>query len=139
MRNEVLLAVFGMFAVGVADLLRRRGLVTGGSPITYMAIESGFIALFSFAALILLEGKPVLSKGIITFSPVSGFLIFVGILALLMALSTGEANRFVPITRLGFVVTFLLATFVFGESLTVSKAIGVILAAAAVILLSLNL
>lgn len=139
MRNEVLFALFGMFAVGVADLLRRRGLISGGSPVTYMAIESGFIALFSFIALLLLEGKPTLTRDILTFPPASGFLIFAGILALLFALSTGEANRFVPITRLGFVVTFLLATFVFGESLTVSKGIGVVLAAGAIILLSSNI
>lgn len=139
MRNEVLFALFGMFAVGVADLLRRRGLISGGSPVTYMAIESGFIALFSFVALLLLEGKPTFTRDILTFPPASGFLIFAGILALLFALSTGEANRIVPITRLGFVVTFLLATFVFGESLTVSKGIGVVLAAGAIILLSLNI
>jgi len=137
-RNEVLLAIFGMFAIGVADLLRRRGVVSGGSSVTYMAIESGFITLFSFIALLLLEGKPNLTKGIITFSPASGFLVFAGILALLLALSTGEANRYVPITRMGFVVTFLLATFIFGESLTLSRGIGVALAVAAVILLSLD-
>lgn len=128
-----------MFAVGVADLFRRRGLISGGSPVTYMAIESGFIALFSFIALLLLEGKPTFTRDIFAFSPASGVLVFAGILALLLALSTGEANRFVPITRLGFVVTFLLATFVFGESLTISKGIGMALAPAAIILLSLNI
>jgi len=35
-------------------------------------------------------------------------------------------------------VTFLLAIFVFGEELTVSKGVGVVLAAGAVILLSLD-
>src|SRR3972149_4423208 len=139
LRHEVLLAVFGMFAVGVADLLRRRGVMSGGSPVTYMAIESGFITLFSFIALLVLEGKPVVTGAIITFSPASGFLIFAGILALMFALSTGEASRLVPITRMGFVVTFLLATFVLGESLSLSKGIGVVLAATAIVLLSLDL
>ena len=114
-------------------------MASGGSPVTYMAVESGFIALFSFIALLVVEGKLTLTKGIVTFSSASGFLIFAGILALLFALTTGEANRFVPITRLGFVVTFLLATFVFGESLTIFKGIGVTLAVVAVILLSLNI
>ena len=105
---------------------------------TYMAVESSFLALYSIVALLLLERKPTLTSGIISFSPLSGLLIFAGILALLFALSGGEANRFVPITRMGFVVTFLLATFVFGESLTLSKALGVVLAALAVILLSVD-
>ena len=138
MRNEVLLALFGMVSVGVADVLRRRGLISGGSPVTYMAIETAFIALFSFVAMLVLEGRPNLNKDVAMFSPVSGLLIFAGILALLIALSTGEASRYAPITRLGFVVTFLLAVFVFGESLTFTKAVGVALGAGAVILLSLD-
>jgi len=138
LRNEVLLALFGMVSVGVADVLRRRGLISGGSPVTYMAIETAFIALFSFVAMLVLEGRPNLNKDVAMFSPVSGLLIFAGILALLIALSTGEASRYAPITRLGFVVTFLLAVFVFGESLTFTKAVGVALGAGAVILLSLD-
>jgi len=138
MRNELMFAIFGMIAVGVADLLRRRGLVSGGSPVTYMAVESSFLALFSIIALLVLERRPTITSGILTFSPMSGLLIFAGILALLFALSDGEANRFVPITRMGFVVTFLLATFVFGESITLPKALGVVLAALAVILLSVD-
>ena len=138
MRNEVLLALFGMVCVGVADVLRRRGLISGGSPVTYMALETAFIALFSFVAMLILEGRPNVNKDVAMFSPLTGLLIFAGILALLIALSTGEASRYAPITRLGFVVTFLLAVFVFGESLTLTKAVGVGLAAGAVILLSLD-
>jgi len=51
-----------------------------------MAVESGFVAVF------LLEGGPHLTKDVATFSPATGFLIFAGILALLTALSTGEAS-----------------------------------------------
>lgn len=133
-----MLALFGMVSVGLADVLRRRGLISGGSPATYMAMEAAFIALFSFVAMLLLEGGARVSKDVLAFSPFSGLLIFAGILALLFALSTGEASRYAPITRLGFVVTFLVATFVFGESLTVSKGVGVVLAVGAVVLLSLD-
>lgn len=139
MRSEVLLAIFGMICIGIADVLRRRGLISGGSPVTYMAIETVFIALFSFIAMLILERVPHLNKDILVFSPATGFLVFAGILALLIALSTGEASRYAPITRLGFVVTFLLAVFVFGEKLTVSKGVGVLLAAGAVVLLSLDI
>jgi transporter family protein len=139
LRNEVLLALFGMVCVGVADVLRRRGLISGGSPVTYMALETAFIALFSFVAMLVLEGRPNVNKDVAMFSPVTGLLVFAGILALLIALSTGEASRYAPITRLGFVVTFLLAVFVFGESLTFTKAVGVALAAGAVVLLSLDI
>jgi uncharacterized membrane protein len=79
------------------------------------------------------------NKDVAMFSPVTAFLVFAGILARLFALSTGEASRFAPITRLGFVVTFLLAVFVFGEKLTVPKGVGVLLAVGAVILLSLDI
>jgi len=137
-RNEVLLAIFGMVSVGVADVLRRRGLISGGSPVTCMAIETGFMPLFSFIAVFLLEGRPNLNRNIAVFSPVTGFLIFAGILALLIAVSTGEASQHAPITRLSFVLTFLLAIFVFGETLTISKAVGVVLAVGAIALLSLD-
>jgi len=139
MRAEVLLALFGMASVGVADVLRRRGLISGGSPVTYMAVETAFIALFSFVAMLVLEGRPNVNKDVAMFSPLSGLLVFAGILALLIALSTGEASRYAPITRLSFVLTFLLAVFVFGESLTFTKAVGVALAAGAVVLLSLDI
>ncbi len=139
MRNEVLFAIFGMVTVGVADVLRRRGLISGGSPITYMAIETAFIALFSVIAMLVLEGKPNLNKDVVAFSPVTALLVFAGILALLIALSTGEASRYAPIARLGFVVTFVLAVFVFGESLTVTKIVGLAMAVGAVVLLSLDI
>ena len=139
MRSEVLFALVGMVFVGVADVLRRRGLISGGSPVTYMAIETAFIALFSFVAMLILEKGPHLNRDILVFSPATGFLVFAGILALLIALSTGEASRYAPITRLGFVVTFLLAILVFGEKLTLSKGVGVFLAAVAAVLLSLDI
>ncbi|GEM_PF-3496821 len=138
MKSELLFAVFAMISVGVADVLRRRGLMSGSSPVTYMAVETGFMTLFAFVAMLLLEGRPNLTKSIVTYSPVTGFLVFAGILALLMALGGGEASRYSPVARLGFVVTFLLAVFVFGEELTVPKGIGVIMAAGAVFLLSLD-
>jgi len=114
-RNEVLLAISAMVSVGVADVLRRRGLISGGSPVTCMTIETGFMAFFSFIAVFLLEGRLNLNRDIAVFSPVTGFLIFAGILALLIAVSTSEASQYAPITRLSFVSTFLLAIFVFGD------------------------
>jgi len=72
-RNNVLLAVLGMISVRVADVLCRRGLISGGSPATYMAIETALIALFSFIAMFLLERGSHLNKDVATFSPVTAF------------------------------------------------------------------
>jgi len=104
-----------------------------------MAIETAFIALFSFVAMLILERGRHLNKDILLFSPVTGFLVFGDILALRIALRTSEASGYAPITRLGFAVTFLLAVFVFGEKLTVSKGVGVLLVAVATFLLSLDI
>lgn len=130
MKQEVLLAVFGMVSVGVADVLRSRGLTSGGSPATYFAIETGFVALLSVIAVFLLEGTPNLTRGVMISSPISGILIFAGTL-------DGSDHRGSKPIRTDHSAQFW-ATLVFGESLTLSKGVGVLMAVGAVILLSLD-
>lgn len=137
-RFEVLLGVLAMFAIGFADLTRRRGMIEGGNPVTFFLIESIFQVGFVVVAAFLFQGGFKFTRATLAYAPVSGFLIFVGIVSLLLALERVEANRIVPIARLGLVVTFVFTTLLLGERLTVSRVAGVILAAAAVVLLSLD-
>jgi transporter family protein len=138
-RPEILLGLLAMFAIGFADLTRRRGLVSGGSPFAYFLLESIFQVAFVIFAAFFLQGGFQFTRATLTYAPISGFLIFVGIVSLLVALERIEANRIVPIARLGLVVTFVFATLLFGERLTTSRMVGVFLAGVAVVLLSLDI
>jgi uncharacterized membrane protein len=138
LRFEIMLGLLAMFAVGFADLTRRRGLMVGANPFAFFLIESLFQVGFVLAAAFLLQGGLKFTGATLTYAPISGFLIFVGIVSLLVALQSAEANRIVPIARLGLVVTFVFATLLLGERLTISRVLGVALAAGAVVLLSLD-
>lgn len=137
--NQILFAILAMDALGLADIVRRRAVALTGSPVTYFAVESAFVAAFSVVAMFILEGKPTITRNILTLSPASGILASIGVLALLLALSSGQASRVVPVGRESFLVTFLVSVFLLHEPLTASKGFGVIVTAAAVFLLSSNL
>ncbi|RLE70310.1 MAG: hypothetical protein DRJ37_06690, partial [Thermoprotei archaeon] len=55
---------------------------------------------------------------------------------MLHALKVGEASVVVIIVRLGFMVAFLLAVVLMSEKLTPYKALGILFAVLAVVLLS---
>ena len=65
-----------------------------------------------------------------------GVLIVISLLAMLHALKVGEASVVVIIVRLGFMVAFLLAVVLMSEKLTPYKALGILFAVLAVVLLS---
>jgi len=67
-----------------------------------------------------------------------GFLGAFGGLLLVLALRLGEASIIVPLTSVYPAVTALLSALLLGEDITVKKALGIALAIAAVVILSIS-
>jgi uncharacterized membrane protein len=69
-------------------------------------------------------------------APYNGVLTALASVLLLMSLEGGDASVSVPISQLCFVVTAVLAIFLFREGVTVPKVVGILAAVAAVLVLS---
>ncbi len=132
----MIFAISAMVFIGMTDLVRRRGMSAGGSPASYLAIESIVLAAFAIVVAFARDGGLNLSGEVLSFAPLSALFIGIGIVFFLTGLGAGEATRVAPLGRMGFVVTFILAALLLGESVTLTKALGVALAVGAAILLS---
>lgn len=107
------------------------------SPFGYYVIAG--IATIVAAGLAYLLFKPSLNVDSLTLGGAFLLALFVSLtyLAFLYALSIGPENVVIPITSLNVAVTAILATIFLKEPMTVEKALGLLFATVAVVLLSL--
>jgi len=136
-RHEaLLLALLSMALLGVVDFLRKKAMSSGVEPTVFIAIESLFV-FTSIMLFIALSGRSFNAPlTALPYASTCGVLIVISLLAMLYALKVGEASVVVPVVRLGFTVTFLLAIAFMSEKLTPCKALGIVFAVLAVVLLS---
>lgn len=132
----LLLSLASMVLVGTADLLFRRATLGRFTPASFMVLHSWFFgptALIWAAATGSLQWNPASLWGL-----VAGALTFVSSYSFLRSLQASGAQVSVnaPIYRLNLVVTAVLAITFLGEKITWAKLAGLLLAAAAVLLLS---
>jgi len=125
-----------MALVGTADLLLRRATLRGIRPASFMVLQSWFFGPTALAWA-MATGSVRWSRGILL-GPVAGVLAFVATYAFLRSLQAPGAQVSVnaAIYRLNLAVTALLAIVVLGEAVTAAKVAGLLLAVAAVLLLS---
>ena len=107
------------------------------SPFGYYVIAG--IATIVAAGLAYFLFKPSLNVDSLTLGGAFLLALFVSLtyLAFLYALSIGPENVVIPITSLNVAVTAILATIFLKEPMTVEKALGLLFATVAVVLLSL--
>jgi transporter family protein len=138
MSHILLLALVALVLLGLADFFIKKGMSIGLEG-NAMVFWSMIIASLPFGVLLLVEWVPLRPGGALAgYSITIGGLMFIGTISLLAALKVGEASIVIPLGRLGFVVTALCAFIFLGEPLTVTKALGILCAVTAVILLSRN-
>jgi transporter family protein len=136
-RPDLLFALIAFVGIGLTDFVRKKGSLEGAQPSQYLLVETlvllGFVGAFA-----LLTSGPSLGIGgpVLTFAPISAVTIGIGLLALLYGLQHGQGSVVIPISRLGLSLATFLSIFLLGEPLTVTKALGIALAVAAVVLLS---
>jgi uncharacterized membrane protein len=132
----LLLSLASMALVGTADLLMRRATLHAIMPASFMVLHSWFFgptALVWALATSSLRWSPAVLWG-----PLAGVLAFVATYAFLRSLQTpgGQVSIHASIYRLNLAVAALLALVFLGETVTLSKVAGLVLAVAAVLLLA---
>jgi len=104
------------------------------SVLIYEAIGAAFLTII---VLFSVGFKPEIHAKGITFGILGGLAGAIGGLFFLYAISRGKASIVVPITALYPLVTILLAFIILKEPITLKQGIGIALALAAMVLLSL--
>jgi len=134
-----LFAAVAMLTIGTKGFLYKVGVSEGASPATFALVQS--LTFLPVAILYARMGDEGLRIDRLTWShaPYNGVLTALASVLLLMALIGGEASVAVPISQLCFVVTAILAVAAFGERVTPLKALGIIAAVVAVLVLSTDL
>lgn len=96
----------------------------------YLWIVGGFIYRAFF------EREKFISRKIIIYSGISGFLVSGIVLLLFLAVKNGESIVAVPISQLSFIITGILSVWFMKEKMTTAKIIGIFFAVGAIFCLS---
>jgi bacterial/archaeal transporter family protein len=124
------LGALACFALG--DLIAKRGEDARIKPLTFLLYQS-----IAFLLLVLVVGfftgavQEVVSASW-RYGLIAGLLLFTGLTAFLVSLRTSDASVTVPVFRLNFVITAILAFLFLGESVTPLKLLGLGLAVASI-------
>lgn len=130
----ILLALVAMLLVGIADFTYGRAVRKGITPGTMTCSQACFFvpATGLWAAL---QGVYAWTAPTLL-GAAAGFFLFLGFWAFMRSVSLGQASVSTPIYRISFVVTALVAILFLGETMTLRKGAGFLLAGASIFLLS---
>lgn len=131
MAPEIQFALFSLAFLGISDFFYKWGQRWQLRVGPFMLLQNLAYLPTAFT-LAYLRDEIVWSTGL-WFGLLNGVLAFTAFLFVLLALRRGEAVALVPIVRLNFAITALLAISLLGEQLTVIKAFALLLAAFAVL------
>jgi uncharacterized membrane protein len=136
--DVITLAILSMFATGISDFFYKRARNKGAHPAFFLAFQSIFFNMTNFV-FILFFGSLEISLLTIFYGFICGSLAFFSTYLFLKSLGKGGASVNVPIFRLSFIVTAVLAIFFLQETATFGKIIAISLAAFSIISLSKSL
>jgi len=134
LKKSLLYAVAAMiFNVLFQISLKFATTVYTASP-SFLLSTAFFFSLLVIAYNLLNRRSPV-PKITLLYAPLNGVLSALGALFMLIALSQGEVSFVFPLIHMSFVVTFVIAISLLGEKPSSMQILGVIAAAAAVMIL----
>lgn len=133
MEISLIYAVLSMFLFGGGVLFYKLGTSDFSTGLGIVIFLLSHLIVIAF---ILPFEKFQFGLGSWKFLVIGGILGGFGQLAFFNALKIGDTNVVVPIRNLAVLVTVVLAVIFLGESLTVTKGIGVVMAVGAILLLS---
>jgi uncharacterized membrane protein len=128
------LAVGAMMCLGLSDFLNKRAMRDGVRRTQFLVVQSFFFTLTTLVLTPLVgdfEWSPEL-----LYAVACGVITFVSYVFVLKALEAGEASVAVPIYRMSFAVTVVLAVAFLGEVITSRKVMGFFLIMAALVSLT---
>lgn len=136
MRLDLLFAVVALLAFGVTGIVYKLATVHL-DPISLTFFVYVLATIFTALVWLFTPDKRITGAGL-TWVVIAAFFASIGMIAYMVALQVGEVSIVTPIRDLAVVVTVLLAIFVLGEHVTVTKVLGLLFGIAAVVLLSLG-
>ncbi len=127
-RASLIRVLVATAATGMANFFYKVGVLGGASPETLLASQAYVFIWLATGMVFVAERRirPPL-KGVLPAS-LAAVLLAVGFVILLHGLQRGPASTLVPVAQMGFVVTALIGTALFHETLTARKAAGLAVA-----------
>ncbi len=115
-------AICAMVCLGLSDLLNKRAMRAGVRRTQFLVVQSVFFTATTLALLPFVGGVEWSPE--LLYAVACGVITFFSYVFVLKALETGEATVAVPIYRMSFGVTVVLAILLLDEDLTARKLLG---------------
>ena len=128
------LAVGAMLCLGLSDFLNKRAMSVGVRRTQFLVVQSVFFTLTTLVLLPLVGGFEWSYE--LWYAVACGAITFLSYVFVLKALETGEASVAVPIYRMSFGITVILAVAFLGEEMTPRKVLGFVLIVIALLALT---
>ncbi len=133
--DPVLLAVLSMVSTGTSDLIYKRARSKGVAPSSFLPIQAAFfnatsLSLFAHFGRLDIPGRTVL------FGAGCGLLLYLSTHLFFKSLGEGQASVNVPIFRLSFIPTAIMAFLMLREAVTPGKALAILFSAISILSLS---
>lgn len=135
MSLSIALALGSMILGGLSDFLYKRAQVRGLRPASFMVVQSAFFNLMALALAVLTDGLAP-DWAALRYAGPTALTLFGAFYLFLRSLRDGDATVNVPIYRLSFVVTAVLAVLALGERLSATRVLAIGLAAVGVLALA---
>jgi transporter family protein len=127
-------AIAAMVCLGLSDFLNKRAMRAGIKRTQFLLVQSIFFTVTTVILLPLVGGMEWSPE--LLYAVVCGVITFFSYLFVLKALETGEASVAVPIYRMSFGITVVLAIVILGEEMTPRRVMGFALIVVALLALT---
>lgn len=138
MMDPILLAVLSMVSTGTSDFIYKRARSKGIAPGSFLPIQAAFFNATSLS-LFAHFGRLEMPSRTVLFGIGCGLLLYLSTHLFLRSLGEGQASVNVPIFRLSFIPTAIMAFLVLREAVTPGKVIAILLSAISILSLSKDL
>jgi drug/metabolite transporter (DMT)-like permease len=125
-------------AAGIGNLLYKVGLLAGSSPETLLTMQAWVFCSLATLLVWLSDGRVRPPAAGFRYGALVGITLLLAFIALLNGLAVGPASVLIPIAQLGFVFTAVLGRLLFAETLSWRKCGGLVIAAAAMVMLAFS-
>jgi drug/metabolite transporter (DMT)-like permease len=130
-RASLVRVLIATVAMGFTNFFYKMGIHDGASPGTVLAAQA-FVFMPLATLIVFVKDRSVRPpRAAWLTAPLAALALVVGFVLLLYGLARGPASTLVPVAQLGFVVTALMGVVLFGETLSVRKIVGLVVAVAA--------
>ena len=130
--------VIATISLGLANFLLKVGLQNGALPETLVSMQAWVFSSLATLLVLFSERRIVVSGPTWRYSTPAAIVLVIAFVLLADGLARGPASVLVPVAQMSFVFTALLGATLFREALNARKVIGLVIAAAALVLFAVS-